>query len=326
MPNRLPIRLAAPGPGVPFSEAPAWRAVGAGWRPLFSSFLGLGVSFEWHDFQRAEATDWSRSFHPGSVEVCLNLEGTGELADGGQRVSLPPRMMVFYHQGSPPLSATRKGGERHRFVTAEFSPCFLELHLKRDLHDLHPLVRRVLEGGNPASEIASVEPIESVMLHLIESLRRCPVFKPAQELWFCSKAMEVMALLFLRPAESELFCTRQQRTARERVAKLKTILAERLEEPPTLEELGRMVGCSPFHLSRQFSHETGSTIQQCLRDMRLERAATLLRTGQCNATEAAMQVGYSSLSHFTVAFRERFGCCPGLYSLQVIGGGRGEVG
>jgi AraC-like DNA-binding protein len=43
----------------------------------------------------------------------------------------------------------------------------------------------------------------------------------------------------------------------------------------------------------------------------------LLRTGQCNVTEAALDVGYNSLSHFSAAFHEAFGCCPGLYPLRI---------
>jgi AraC-like DNA-binding protein len=29
-----------------------------------------------------------------------------------------------------------------------------------------------------------------------------------------------------------------------------------------------------------------------------------------------MEVGYSSLSHFSQTFHETFGCCPGLYPLR----------
>ena len=36
-----------------------------------------------------------------------------------------------------------------------------------------------------------------------------------------------------------------------------------------------------------------------------------------NVSEAALEVGYSSLSHFTITFRETFACCPGLYPLKV---------
>jgi AraC-like DNA-binding protein len=83
----------------------------------------------------------------------------------------------------------------------------------------------------------------------------------------------------------------------------------------TLEEIGRRVGCSPFHLSRIFSQEVGKPIFQYLRDLRMERAAELLRQRKLNVTEVAMAVGYNSSSHFSTAFHETFGCCPGLYPL-----------
>ena len=77
--------------------------------------------------------------------------------------------------------------------------------------------------------------------------------------------------------------------------------------------LAAEVGCGAFHLSRSFSLHVGQTVPQYLRQLRLERAAQLLREGRCNVTEAAMTVGYSSLSHFSKAFWEAYGCCPGLY-------------
>ena len=41
--------------------------------------------------------------------------------------------------------------------------------------------------------------------------------------------------------------------------------------------------------------------------------AELLRSGRFNVSEAAVEVGYSSLSHFSKAFCETIGCCPVLY-------------
>ena len=137
-------------------------------------------------------------------------------------------------------------------------------------------------------------------------------------MWFQCKALELAAQLFFRPPEGEFFCTRAQRAARERVERVRTILRERVSNPPPLEELGRMVGCSPFYLSRLFSQEAGMTIQQYGRQVRMERAAELLRTGKCNVTEAALEVGYNSLSHFSSAFHETFGCCPGLYPIKTV--------
>jgi len=290
--------------------------VGAGWRPLFGNFRKLGFSFEWHDFACAAELNWARSFHPGSVELCLNLEGTASLSDGKQTVELPAKAFAFYHQGEPLLTASRRAGERHRFITVEFSPGFLQQHFREQAAHLHPLVRAVVTKEARGSLVAPPERLASTHQQLVDSLRHCPVFSPAQEMWFRCKALELAAHAFFRPSEGELFCTRAQRAARERVDQARTILKTRMQEPPSLEELGRLVGCSPFYLSRLFSQEAGLTIQQFIRQLRMERAAELLRTGKCNVTEAALEVGYNSLSHFSSAFHETFGCCPGLYPLK----------
>jgi AraC-like DNA-binding protein len=141
---------------------------------------------------------------------------------------------------------------------------------------------------------------------------------PAGRLWYESKILELLSLLLFAPtvgAESkrEMFCDRQKRLSRERVEQACAILKRDLENPPSLEMLATQVGCGTFHLSRIFSQQVGQTVPQYLRQLRLERAAQLLREGKHNVTEAAIAVGYSSLSHFSKAFWETYGCCPGLY-------------
>jgi AraC-like DNA-binding protein len=125
-----------------------------------------------------------------------------------------------------------------------------------------------------------------------------------------------MTFLLQPTTGKEMFCTRQQRLAQERVERVIFLLKQNLAEPPSLEALGRKIGCSHFYLSRIFSTQTGQTITQHLRQLRMEKAAELLRSGDYNVTEAALEVGYSSLSHFSAAFHETFGCCPGLYPLK----------
>ncbi len=281
-----------------------------------ANFGKLGFSIKWHEVTAAEELDWARSFHPGSLELCLNLDGQATLADARQKVELGPRTSVFYFQGAPSLAASRRAKEQHRFITVQFAAEFLKRYLEREARHLHPCVKGVINQAVGQSVVSLPEPMGLGLLQLAESLQRCPVFRPAQETWFRCKALELAAQSFFCPPEGELVCTRQQRAACERAARVREILAERLAEPPSLEELGRLVGCSPFYLSRQFSEATGLTIQQFLRQARLERAAELLRAGKHNVTEAALEVGYNSLSHFTVAFREVFKCCPGLYPLR----------
>jgi AraC-like DNA-binding protein len=198
-------------------------------------------------------------------------------------------------------------------VTLEFSREHLQKQFAQNEADLEPEIRRVLFGDKAESVVAPARPMSIQQRGVVASLAEPPVAKAAQILWYQSKALELMAHFLFEPKDPEFFCMRQKRVARERVERAKELLARDLANPLTLEALGQEVGCSPFYLSRIFSREMGLTIPQYLRNLRMERAAELLRSGRYNVTEAATEVGYSSLSHFSKAFCETIGCCPVLY-------------
>jgi AraC-like DNA-binding protein len=300
------------------TEAALWRGVGARWKQLFGDFNRLGVSFEWNELPGRADVDWAQSFHPGSVELCLNLSGLGEVREGNRCCQLGAWSAAFYREG-PRISALRRTGDDHLFVTVEFSPAFLQRHLDACSSDLHPLVRGMwMPDQAPAEGLSEVEPLNSRQRDLVLSLRQPPVLAAAQSTWFQAKAIELMGeFFFQQPPAAELFCHRHQRVARTRVELVEELIKRNLANPPTLQQIAKDVGCSPFYLSRMFSKEKGQTIPQFVRQLRLERAAALLRSGKHNVTEAALEVGYNSLSHFSHAFHQQFGCCPGLYPVSV---------
>ena len=119
-------------------------------------------------------------------------------------MDLPAETFVFYFQGKPPLEATRNGGERHRFITVEFAPSFLAEHFRGHLRNAHPLVRSVVEGSASASVIVTPQRLAVTAYQLVDHLRHCPVFSPAREMWFRSKALEVAAHLFFQPEREEI--------------------------------------------------------------------------------------------------------------------------
>lgn len=297
-----------------FTEAAAWRDVGAGWQPLFGSFRGAGFSVEWHDFQAKRELDWGASFHPGCIELCLNLEGQGFVEANRVRADISRNTAGFYYRSDEPLVAKRVSGQRHRFLTVEYSTSFLVTHLSAAKETLHPQVRAVLDGRSDAFANRETARLNAAQLQLISTLRQPPIYPAAQPLWFQCKALE-LAVTFLVKPEAEFFCTRQQRLAQDRVEQVIFLLKQNLASPPSLEDLGKQIGCSHFYLSRIFSAQTGQTITQHLRALRMEKAAELLKTREYNVTEVSLEVGYNSLSHFSAAFQETHGCCPGLYPL-----------
>ncbi|MBI5799753.1 MAG: helix-turn-helix transcriptional regulator [Verrucomicrobia bacterium] len=301
-----------------FSERPFWAALPGAWHPLCGSFSDMGWSFEWHDFEPATRVDWGKSFHPQGLEVCLNLSGTGRLTTKKGELEVRPESAALYLCGDAPVNAWREAGQRHQFLTAEFSVDFLRRNLPRGIGQVRPFVQRILDAKKPASAVDASQPLTPRLRLLVAALRSPPVSGAARTMWFTAKVYEVAAELFFdHTAEEALFCTRQNHVAQERVEKAAALVRTHFAEPLTLEELGQRVGCSPFYLSRTFTEQMGMTISQFLRQVRLERAAELLRSGKFNVTQAALEVGYSSVGHFSTAFHETFGCCPGLYPLQM---------
>lgn len=298
-------------------EAATWRPLGGTWSQLYGGFYDSGVSIEWHDIQPTAAFDWSRTFHPDSLELCLNLEGEASIQCDSSVLKLAPLSAGFYVRGPEPIRARRQPGQRHRFITIEFSPSYARRRLAGCDGALHPVVEKFVLDDSKSTGLGQVQRLTAEQEQLIAQMQSPSTPQAARPLWYEAKVLQAMAeFFFQRPAEDELFCDRQKRLARERVARVAAILSQNLSEPPSLEEIGRRAGCSPYHLSRVFSHETGLTIPQYLRKLRMERAAALLQSGKYNVTEAALEVGYSSLSHFSQAFCQTMGCCPGLFPLK----------
>lgn len=285
-----------------------------GCRKLYGDFDRLGISVEAHDFQLDQPLDWGVSFRPRSLEFCLNLEGRGAIRARSQSEYVAGTS-GYYAIADQPLPATRHACDRHQFVTVEFSRDHLQKQLTDCEADLHPLVRRAVFPLREENVVSTPQPMGADQRQVVASLLEPPVPKAAQSLFYQSKALELMAHFLFTPKDPELFCMRQKRVARDRVERTKELLARDLANPPSLEALGQEVGCSPFYLSRIFSREVGLTIPQYLRNARMDRAAELLRTGRYNVTEAATEVGYASLSHFSKAFCEAIGCCPALYPM-----------
>lgn len=88
------------------------------------------------------------------------------------------------------------------------------------------------------------------------------------------------------------------------------VLLTEYRSPPTISELAEAIGVNRTKLKTGFRTRFGTTIFGFIRSQRMQHALELLRDGNCNVTEAANMVGYSSLSAFASAFKAEFGFCP----------------
>ena len=75
-----------------------------------------------------------------------------------------------------------------------------------------------------------------------------------------------------------------------------------------------MLGISPTNLYRKIKALTGQTATEFIRNIRLKRAAQLLKNEHLNVSEVMYMVGFTHHSYFTRCFKELFGVSPKSYS------------
>lgn len=96
---------------------------------------------------------------------------------------------------------------------------------------------------------------------------------------------------------------------REAIAYLKKHFREKI----TLGMVAQEVSFNPEYFSRLFAKETGMNFSAFLNSLRMGQAVELLERTDKKVYEIAEEVGYSSLSYFSTAFKKSFGQTPAEY-------------
>ncbi|MEO6324848.1 MAG: AraC family transcriptional regulator [Thermoanaerobaculia bacterium] len=97
------------------------------------------------------------------------------------------------------------------------------------------------------------------------------------------------------------------------VRRAQSILAARFREPMSLMRLASETGLSMFRLAHVFRQQTLSSLHAWRVKLRLSAAVDALSESRgIDLTELALELGFSSHSHFTASFRKAFGVPPSI--------------
>ena len=97
---------------------------------------------------------------------------------------------------------------------------------------------------------------------------------------------------------------------RDKVIKAREILIQHIGEPITIKELSRKVAINECYLKKGFKEMFGTTIFDFYQSQRMEHAKYLLNEKGMSVTDVALLLGYSSISHFSTAFKKHTGLKP----------------
>jgi AraC family transcriptional regulator, glycine betaine-responsive activator len=90
-----------------------------------------------------------------------------------------------------------------------------------------------------------------------------------------------------------------------------------LDAPLGIDRLSERAGLTRRQLHRLFRHHTAMSPTQYYRDVRLRRARLMLLNTTAPIVEVAVATGFSTHSHFTKCYRQRFGVSPSHDRLNV---------
>ena len=97
---------------------------------------------------------------------------------------------------------------------------------------------------------------------------------------------------------------------RDKIVLARDILLDHISEPLTIRELSRKAAINECYLKKGFKEMYGTTIFDFFQSQRMEHAKYLLYEKELSVTDVSLMLGYSSISHFSTAFKKHTGLKP----------------
>lgn len=173
-------------------------------------------------------------------------------------------------------------------------------------------------SGLDGKQFSRISPLRPAVSLIVRQIMNCPYVASLKRLYYECKALELIILCLGHFAEMQAGNSSFLHPMdMDRVHYARELVERDYQNPPRLLDLAKQVGMPHPKLNSCFRRVYGTTIFDYLREYRLQKARTLLDGGSMNVTEVAYEVGYSSLSHFTKAFKEHVGMAPKEYRKNV---------
>lgn len=208
--------------------------------------------------------------------------------------------------------------QHYRNFSLYVSPAWL-LRLLEDEEFLNTRELCSILGDKAHRPYYQVSDMSARVRMILEQIYHCPYRGAHGKMYLENKCLE----LIICQLEDTLVSAAERKQIRlvprdiERIHEAKQIISHNLENPPTLQELSRMVGINRSKLSYGFRQVFGSTAHALLQKERLQLAGVLLSENRMNITEISQYLGFSDASHFVREFSKQYGTTPGKFAKTI---------
>jgi AraC-like DNA-binding protein len=205
------------------------------------------------------------------------------------------RYRMGHRECTPRSVIVEPAGERHgnRFAGVETTVLTVSPQSDRLAPAIEAMARRTSFDRDPY--------VALVARRAVEELDRPDDLTPM--------AVEAAALELLARVTRTARPERQPAWLRE----ARALVHDRFAEPLTLNEVAEEVGIEPHRLARAFRRTLGEPMADYVRRLRVDTAATLLRTTTLPISQVATDAGFADQSHLTRWFGRLMGMTPAQY-------------
>ncbi|WP_316811275.1 AraC family transcriptional regulator [Pedobacter heparinus] len=273
-------------------------------------FTGIRMAYsQWH-YNKAAETEWKGALDV--VTMYFNLKGKCSIKPMGMDKPLKyenQQRNIFYSDGG---TAIVKNDE---LVTEVFIVQFTReafIRLTKDINTiLTNFANHVAEGKQVWLSDTNL-PIDIDTDIIIKAILQCNYPDDLKKMFLLSKTIELLVLqakTFAAATETKDAFIKSEYD-KQRITFVKEVLMKNMQSPPNLSQLAIMAGINEYKLKKGFKEMFGVSVFGYLSDLRLNTAKQELLNKKKTISEIAYEMGYSSIQHFSAAFKKKFNISP----------------
>lgn len=234
--------------------------------------------------------------------AALTVQGAKVIQSGERKFELDPGTLLIICVDMPSVSSLIKASPAEPFYSLAIR---LNQQILADEINCEPLPQAT-QCLSAWSEQADLE-----YLDIFRRAAELALRPERNELLFPLLKRELHLLLLADPRSALLRSLYWRNGSGSRINEVITWLRENIAAPASMEFLARMANMSVSSFHRHFKDITGSSPLQYLKKLRLYEARRCMLADDMSASEAALAVGYESITQFNREYRRMFGEPPG---------------
>lgn len=195
----------------------------------------------------------------------------------------------------------------------EKDTCHLESHFEK-----------VLEKYSDARHFPSMY-VKFIFSNIVKELwdsmaeyKDIPISQVIDELYRSQSVSEVVELVRQQVNEFQQYVAEDRGSRKFKVEVTKDYIDKHYGEMLDLEQLAKRVYLTPGHLSKIFKKETGVSLIQYIKNVRMEKAAKMAVETTMSVHDICIRSGFRNLSYFCKRFREQYGYTPESYRKNIL--------